>query len=451
MTAADFQPFIDWLSANPNWVLISIFAISLVESLAIAGIIVPGVILIYLVATLSGHLGIPLWSVLSCGFFGALIGDGISFYIGYHYKESLLQLWPFSRYPKTLKLGEEFFIKHGGKSIMLGRFIGPIRPVLPLVAGMLGMSQLRFTLFNALSALAWAPFYILPGYVAGSIYQQTLPENSLTLFLAFLISIALLFIVIRYVSLKLHNIEAASSRAPLLIFILSSLLFLTWSTLSLNSNLFSLLDAFLFEFSQQLRGEIIDPILIHLTLLGDEGFLYISFTLFAVFMMILKRYKTAFEVVVAGLSTAVITHSLKFYFAIPRPELVLNPPESFAFPSGHSSGSTVFYTVVSIFIAQQLPDKNKWMSYAAFLIPVILISLSRVLLGVHWFTDIIGGMLLGLCIVSLTRLIFSHKDQTISSENIRAIGVFCITWGAACVAYQAFFFVHRLKEFQLAG
>src|SRR5690606_4817055 len=120
--------------------LFSVFLISFIESLALAGIIVPGVLLLFLVASVAGHLDFNLSTVLIAGFAGAVLGDGISFYLGRYFKDSIPRYWPFSRYPGALQSGRNFFNRHGGKSVMLGRFIGPIRPVIPLIAGMLGMS-----------------------------------------------------------------------------------------------------------------------------------------------------------------------------------------------------------------------------------------------------------------------------------------------------------------------
>ena len=67
-----------------------------------------------------------------------------------------------------LKNGETFFHRHGGKSVLFGRFVGPVRPVIPVVAGMLGMGSLHFGIVNVLSAIGWALVYILPGVFFGT-------------------------------------------------------------------------------------------------------------------------------------------------------------------------------------------------------------------------------------------------------------------------------------------
>jgi len=494
MNETDFLPLIEWLKAHPNWILISVFLISLIESLALAGIIVPGVLLLFLVSALAGHLDLPAWSILLSGFIGAVSGDGISFFLGHYFKSSLRQIWPFSRYPKTLALGESFFLKHGGKSIFIGRFVGPIRPVLPLIAGMLDMSQLRFTLFNALSALLWAPFYILPGYLTGKAANVVLPEHFYGILIGMTISLTLLAWGFRYMSINLqhsspfydalivkqensavfnfiyrilttrrpnpqqHYFELPLASFSLLLF--SVIFFVLWSYITLETNLLSILNKTLLTFSANIRDfsiPIIDDVLIRLTLLGDEGFLYLSFSIFVIAMLLKRQFHAAACITIAGLSTALITHALKAYFAIPRPELVLSPPSSFAYPSGHSSGSTVLYGLVASFFAQGMQSNHRWKCYLCFSIPIVLIAFSRVLLGVHWFSDVIGGMTLGLIICSVSRVVYSfywfedNKPSVDKSSKYQTdfILITClVSWLLGTIIYQQFFFEETLLRFQ---
>ncbi|MGA9260328.1 MAG: DedA family protein, partial [Desulfobacterales bacterium] len=141
----------------------TIFLISLAESLALVGLLVPGTVIMFGVGAIVATGSLGLKPVLLLAAAGAVTGDGISYWLGHHYREELRRIWPFSRYHGMLKRGEIFFNRHGGKSVLFGRFVGPVRPVIPVVAGMLGMGPLRFGIVNVLSAIGWALVYVLPG------------------------------------------------------------------------------------------------------------------------------------------------------------------------------------------------------------------------------------------------------------------------------------------------
>ncbi|HFE39074.1 MAG TPA: hypothetical protein ENK06_11760 [Gammaproteobacteria bacterium] len=162
------QPFFTWLSENPAWSGLIVFLIALSESLLIVGLIVPGTILMFGVGTLVGTGVLDIHETLLLAFLGAVIGDGISYGIGAYYHEQIAKLWPLKNNPDYLTRGKRYFNKHGGKSVLFGRFIGPVRPVIPAVAGMMGMSKKYFFTVNIISAAAWAPFYLIPGIVFGT-------------------------------------------------------------------------------------------------------------------------------------------------------------------------------------------------------------------------------------------------------------------------------------------
>jgi undecaprenyl-diphosphatase len=141
----------------------AIFLVSFSESLALVGLLMPGTVIMFGVGAVVATGSLGLSPVLLLAMAGAVAGDGVSYWLGHRYKERLVNLWPFSRYPEMLNKGEAFFHRHGGKSILFGRFVGPGRPVIPVVAGMLGMGPAHFAVVNVLSAVGWALVYILPG------------------------------------------------------------------------------------------------------------------------------------------------------------------------------------------------------------------------------------------------------------------------------------------------
>lgn len=154
-----------WISANPAWGGVGVFLIAFFESLAMVGLILPGAAMMFGIGALVGTDVLPLGPTLLWAGLGAIAGDGVSFWLGRHYHMQLKTMWPLRKHPELIANATQFFYRHGGKSILFGRFIGPIRPVIPAVAGMLEMPTRRFLQFNVISGILWAPVYVLPGMI----------------------------------------------------------------------------------------------------------------------------------------------------------------------------------------------------------------------------------------------------------------------------------------------
>src|SRR3990167_7943014 len=118
---------------------------------------------------------------------GAVIGDGISYWMGHYFNDRLRRIWPFSTNPNLLEKGEGFVLKYGVMSVFIGRFVGPVRAIVPLVAGMLGMKPLLFTIANITSAIGWAPIYMLPGILLGAASLELPPDIAMHVMLVLLL------------------------------------------------------------------------------------------------------------------------------------------------------------------------------------------------------------------------------------------------------------------------
>src|SRR3990167_3083545 len=113
------SPLLQWLNANPEWAGLATFLISAAESVAIIGTIVPGSITMTAIGALAGAGVIPLGPTLMWAILGAIVGDGISYWIGYYFKDRLAYVWPFKKHPTLLITGEKFFHKYGGMSVFI--------------------------------------------------------------------------------------------------------------------------------------------------------------------------------------------------------------------------------------------------------------------------------------------------------------------------------------------
>lgn len=164
-----FEQLLDWIGRHPDQAGLVVFAMALAESLAIIGVMIPGVVILFGAGVLIGSGVLDFWTMCFWAVAGAIVGDGLSYWLGHHF-EYLTERWRWFRlHPDHLRRGVEFFEKYGDISVALGRFFGPIRAIVPLVAGLLHMPPGRFFTANILSALVWAPAYLIPGMVFGEI------------------------------------------------------------------------------------------------------------------------------------------------------------------------------------------------------------------------------------------------------------------------------------------
>ncbi|MBM5575388.1 DedA family protein [Deefgea sp. CFH1-16] len=145
-----------------------LFIIVLAESTALIGLIIPGTILMVSMGTLIGSGKMDFWLACSVGFVAALLGDLISYALGYRYRRQLQRLKLIRQHRRLLIQARHVLRHHGAIGIFVGRFLGPTRPVLPMVAGMLSMPAKRFMPACILACVLWSPLYFLPGILAGA-------------------------------------------------------------------------------------------------------------------------------------------------------------------------------------------------------------------------------------------------------------------------------------------
>ena len=195
----EFNEIIVWLEKNPQWVALGIIGASFIESFALIGIIIPGVVLLAIISGLAAT-SLSAIEVVFLAYFSSLLADVISFFIGFSFRNSLNKMWPFKRYPEFLKEGQNFFKSYGMIGLFTGKFIGPIRPLLPITAGSLNMDKKRFFLIEIFSCFLWALIYTIPGYYAGQ--TVVLESNNPLESLWFWIGIIVLLLFIRYFSKK---------------------------------------------------------------------------------------------------------------------------------------------------------------------------------------------------------------------------------------------------------
>jgi undecaprenyl-diphosphatase len=136
-----------------------------------------------------------------------------------------------------------------------------------------------------------------------------------------------------------------------------------------------------------------------ITLLASPAFLLPFGALIVWQLMATGRRGAATLLLIAALGGEALDQGLKLFFARPRPEAFfgLPEPETYSFPSGHSMGSCCFYGALAIIaMAGAQSRRARWAIAAGAVALIALVGLSRIYLGVHYPTDVLGGYLAGL-------------------------------------------------------
>lgn len=148
-------PGLDILKAQQAWAVPLVFALAFARSLAVVALIVPGnAVLMGAGAMIAGGY-LELTPVSLAIVMGAGLGNWLSYWIGDTFQDRIHQFKYFRKRPDLLPRGEAFFHKYGAASIVLARFIGPLRATVPILAGMLGMPAATFQIANWVSAVLW--------------------------------------------------------------------------------------------------------------------------------------------------------------------------------------------------------------------------------------------------------------------------------------------------------
>jgi membrane protein DedA with SNARE-associated domain len=170
--ASYIDTLIAFVSAHAWLAYLTIFLAALLEAVPIVGSVIPGSTIILALSALvpGGELRLEL--VLAAAIAGAMLGDGTAFWVGHHAQREILRAWPMANYPRVVAQSEAFFRRWGMLAVFFARFVPPIRAFVPITAGALRMSPLRFYAVNIPAILLWAPVHVLPGVLAVSALEQ---------------------------------------------------------------------------------------------------------------------------------------------------------------------------------------------------------------------------------------------------------------------------------------
>ena len=418
------------------------FLVALLETTIGAGLFIPGSTILLFMGALAAKGYFDLGDLLWFAAIGAIIGDNINYFVGkkYGYKIFAKGFWFIK--PAHFKKGEEFFKRHGSKSIFIGRFIPGFKEIIPLIAGTFGMKRLPFMAWNILGAIGWSLIWILPGYFFAQYLDLT--KIWLTrggLFLMIIIALFIVFYILKIIFTKngkeffsflasvWQSIKQAITRNPevqkfterhktFFKFLRKrldknnfyglplTLLSLVWLyALSLfggivediiNSDIIVSADIRAANLLAIFRNAELTEVFLWITLLGGWQVILI-FTIATILILWLWGKRSyVFPLLLSIVGSEIFTSAGKFIFHRTRPDIAVYPENSFSFPSGHATIAIAFYGFIVYMLIKNVKQWHKKINafFAGFIL-VLLIGFSRLYLGVHYVSDVWGGYLVG--------------------------------------------------------
>jgi membrane protein DedA with SNARE-associated domain len=150
------QEVIEFVRLHQHWAAPIVFALAFGESLAFISLLLPAWAALVGIGAVIGATGIAFVPIWIAGALGAALGDWVSYWLGFKFKAPIAHIWPLSRHPDLLPRGHAFVERWGIAAIFIGRFFGPLRASVPLIAGILEMPYWQFQFANFTSAFVWA-------------------------------------------------------------------------------------------------------------------------------------------------------------------------------------------------------------------------------------------------------------------------------------------------------
>ncbi len=449
MHSAWFDNTVAWIGAHPQAAGLLVFLVAFCDALAVVGIVVPALPLLFAVGALIGlgHINGPYAVV--CAAAGAFAGDALSYWIGRRWGPAMRDLWLFKRYPALLERGETLFRRHGSKGIVTARFIGAVRPFVPAVAGMLHMPLRRYVPASAFAALAWAGAFLAPGWIFGASYDAVaavadkLALVLLGLFAALALAWALVLYTWRWFANHADNLLARALRwtrahprlgrytaavidprrpeSASLLLLAVCLFAVAWLWAWFSASLLlrggpSLLDHEVHAFMFALRNPLADRLMAAMAAIGSAPVLGVPALAAMAWLLWRKRWMAAIHWATAIAVGLLLTTGLDAVADMPRPPTAV---AGFGFPSVAVTMTTVVFGFFAVLIARELPGRQRVWPYLLAGIATALVGFARLYLGAHWLSDLTGGVLLG--VVWLLVLGIAYRRRSARSFWMRPL------------------------------
>ncbi len=451
MDASRWDALLEWIAHHPVAAGIVIFLIAFCDALLIIGVVVPAAPLLFAVGTLVGLGHIDGTYAVICAAAGAFCGDGVSYVAGRRYGDSLRTRWPFSKNPQWLERGDISFRKHGMKSLVIGRFVGAIRPFIPAIAGMVRMPAQRYVAATTVAALLWALAFLAPGWLFGTsldLVAAVAGRLSIVIGLVLVMVAAiwgLVFYLWRWLAPRASGllsrllqwshrhpvlgrysealIDPNQRESPSLLMLAGALVLAGWGFFELLASVGggeapSRLDLTVHQAMFGLRHPLADPVMGFLAAMGDLTVLGPAVVLIAAYLFWRKRRIAAWHWIAAPAFAMLLSWALGWLIDLPKPPTA-TAVAGFSFPSQSVMLATAVYGFFAVLVAREMPGRKRVWPYVVGALLVGLLGFSRLYLGAHWLSDVLAGASLGL--LWITALGIAYRRRVVRSFWVRPV------------------------------
>jgi membrane protein DedA with SNARE-associated domain/membrane-associated phospholipid phosphatase len=425
-----------------TYLLVGVFAFA--ETGAFVGLVVPGETVMTLGGAVAGQGAIDVYLLIAIAWFCAWAGDSTSFFVGRRLGRGfVITHGPrFGISHERFEKVEDYFSRHGGKTIFVGRFISLVRAFAPFIAGSSGMRYRDFVPYSILGTGLWATAHILIGYffsrsietgaeyagkgafllgtlivvVGGSVYlyrRFRVEENRRVavrwmeghwvsrwmVVLGRRYQPQLQFLWDRVTPGGTFGLEFTSLMAVLAV---SLFVLVAYSVLIGREPGPTPGDVTAMEVVEHLRAGWLTEISRVVSFLGSGAFTW-GLSIVCAALLAARRRWAEVGVLLAGMTlTSIGIHEFKDAVDRPRPEGALSGYSGSSFPSGHAAHSVLYVWLAVTIVLRLRPGMARGAALVTGgIVLTALVGLSRVYLNVHYLSDVSGGWALGAACFSL--------------------------------------------------
>ena len=430
---------VDRVLSLHGWaVLAVVFLAPALEASAFLGVVVPGEIAVLLGGVLAFEHRAGLPAVLGAAVAGAIVGDSVGYLVGRRWGRRLLDGSVGRLVPRHhLDRAERYLAERGGPAVFFGRFTAALRALIPGLAGMAGLHYRTFALYNAVGGLLWASGFVLLGYVAGTGWRrvETVAKRASLLLLLALVATAAVVITVRWLirhpdrltalvdrqlqrpwvarlrdrhqrqlAFLARRLQPGGALGLSLTVTVAALVAAGWAFGAVLQDVLAhdelaLVDRPVARFFVGHREAWLTRLLQDLTNLGSIRVLLPLVLLVGVGWWLRRRtWRPLALLAAAYLGAGLAFTAVKELVHRPRPPagILLKPVAGPSFPSGHATQAVAVYGLLAALVAAVTTSwARKVTAWALAIVISGLVAVSRLYLGAHWLTDVLGGLALG--------------------------------------------------------